>query len=154
VLPWTALLQSLHSALIDELVEKVPEPKPTLGMPIRFSSWKLPEADPSITLYLEYCAFKEGLPGSTKKDGFAVIALTELASKRLSANPEIFWKAVFKRTGSEFTHRNIRPIWSGGISYSAKDLVSSDLQTLTRLIWTPIELSPGERVFFGVGILA
>jgi hypothetical protein len=154
MLPWTALLQSLHSALIDELVERVPEPKPTLGMPIRFSGWKLPDSTNALSLYLEFCEFKEGLPGPTKKEGFAVIALTESASQRLHLTPENFWKAVFKRTGTEFNYRKIRPIWSRGMSCSGDAQSSLEKLAPTRLIWTPIELGPGEKVFFGVGILA
>jgi hypothetical protein len=42
--PWTALLQSLHSALIDEITDRHPEPKPELGLPKKFKSFQFPFA--------------------------------------------------------------------------------------------------------------
>ena len=43
--PWTALLESLHSSLIDELTDRHPEPKPELGMPIRMNAFVAPSAE-------------------------------------------------------------------------------------------------------------
>ena len=40
--PWTALLQSLHSALIDEVTDRHPEPKPELGFPKKQSQFQFP----------------------------------------------------------------------------------------------------------------
>src|ERR1700722_15082723 len=48
--PWTGLFQSVHSALIDELTERHPEPKPELGMPVREASYRIP--DPALSSIL------------------------------------------------------------------------------------------------------
>ncbi len=147
--PWTAVMQSLHSSLIDEVIERASEPKPTLGLPIRLAKWHPPQGDgqssKDLKIVLIDCEFK-----GHKPTGFLSIALSHAASQRLQLSAEQFWQAVFKRAGSEFHRRSIQPI-TGNIEAIATEATSLS-SAVSRLIWTPIELNTNELIFFGVGI--
>ena len=41
--PWNLLLESLHSAQIDQLLARYPDDKPELDLPRRFHGWTLPQ---------------------------------------------------------------------------------------------------------------
>ncbi len=140
--PWTSYLQALHSALIDELVELAPDPKPVLKMPERFNSWILPEATLTSVCIIP-TEFKD------HPLGFGVIALSELAVQRLGLSAHDFWSRIYKKAGVEFHRRNIKPITSDAMTPSQ---VAKDLGKLTRMIWTPVMLAEGEECYFGVGI--
>ena len=63
--PWTALLESLHSALIDEVTDRHPEPKPELGLPKRQSQFAFPSLEAPTTLWVNMSsAIQRGPPCS------------------------------------------------------------------------------------------
>lgn len=144
--PWTALLESLHSSLIDELTERHPEPKPTLGLPVRQSRLELPKSSVSA-LVCEFC-FGEAR-------GFALLAFDEAFMKTIGLAPEDFWKLLTRRAGSEFMRRGIQPV-SGGTRV-LKDLGSELPQGLkgfvepTRAVWIPFQI-PSGSCFLGLAV--
>ncbi len=140
--PWTALLESLHSALIDELVERHPEPKPELGMPVRKTQFSLP--DPSATSWV-LCEVVMGTSA-----GIAVIAMNADCAKTLSATPKDLWDAVLKRAGSEFSRREIKPRVSQLVEPKNTTPLPKGYPEPTRMIWIPIRF-PSGSCYLGVG---
>jgi hypothetical protein len=136
--PWTALLESLHSALIDELTERHPEPKPTLGMPIRQAKLSLPPSAQAVLI----CEFS-----FDEARGFAMLAFEDGFMQALNILPEDLWQAILKRAGSEFMHRQIRP-------------KTGQIQTFTdlkgyidpgRVVWIPFQI-PAGTCYLGLGV--
>jgi len=144
--PWTALLESLHSALVDELTERHPEPKPELGMPSRHRELVLPAAGMAGALICEVGFTQEGGPDLR---GFALFAADLECSAKLGADSRQLWQALIKRAGGEFAFRKIKPRLS-----DVKDLKTAALPTgfptPTRVIWIPFKLNPGV-CYLGVG---
>src|SRR4051794_38124098 len=103
--PWTALLESLHSAMIDELTERHPEPKPELGMPMRRAQFDTP-APSCDQILLSRTAFEDVALGGT---GVALIAMSPEARKLLKLDEKKLWEALLRRAGGEFMHRKIKP---------------------------------------------
>src|SRR4051812_31960997 len=99
--PWTALLESLHSALIDEITERHPDPKPELGMPLRQSRFALPSAKVDAIILSEV--------SFDQSKGIALIATSTACLKTLKITNSDLWKALLKRAGSEFSRRQIQP---------------------------------------------
>src|SRR4051812_46396199 len=102
--PWTAVLQSVHSALIDELTDRHPEPKPELGMPVRQTGYSIP--DPALTSVL-ICGLD--LAGA---QGMIVLASEPGFAKTLKVPMEELWSLILKRAGGEFSRRGIQPVFS------------------------------------------
>lgn len=144
--PWTALLESLHSALIDELTERHPEPKPELGMPQRHRQLALPAPGLQGALICE-ASFALEAGGETR--GFALFAADAEAVLKLKLSSRKLWDALIKRAGREFMFRNIKPRLG-----DAKELPSAELPpgfaTPARVIWIPFKLNPG-TCYLGVG---
>jgi hypothetical protein len=141
--PWTALLESLHSALIDELVERHPEPKPELGMPIRKTQFSLP--DPSATSWILCELVCDG------QRGIAVIAMNADCSKTLDIGPGALWDAVMKRAGAEFSRREIRPRVSQQEEPKNTTPLPKGYPEPGRMIWIPIRL-PAGSCYLGLGV--
>lgn len=154
--PWTALLESLHSALIDELTERRPEPKPGLGLPLRKSSWSMPPTTASRILLVEVTQkdIAQVMPGSPPV-GFVGLALDPECERHLGCDTETLWNAILKRAGSEFARRGIRPLVSRTLSTDQKAGLPASLaksaQEPTRVVWIPLSLGEGS-VFLGLGI--
>ncbi len=133
--PWTALFEAFHSALIDELTERHPEPKPELGLPIRTASADLPH--PTLE---DVAVYRIGF-GEAK--GYIVIAMDSLGSKAIGANSEELWASLLKRCGQEFSLRKIQPRIEG-----REEL--SQIQ-VGRVVWIPIQISGG-RCFLALAV--
>lgn len=144
--PWTALLESLHSALVDELTERHPEPKPELGMPQRHRELQLPTPGLVGALICEVSFTQEGGPDIR---GFALFAADPECSVKLKADSHKLWLALVKRAGGEFAFRGIKPRMS-----DAQELVTAQLPAgfpvPSRVIWIPFKLNPGS-CYLGVG---
>lgn len=96
---WNQLLESMHSALIDELVQLHPEPKPELGMPSRHRGYGLFSGSPyaTCTVSLE------------KKQGAIFLLLDSKASNDLKMSASELLTKVLKRAQTEFSRRGIVP---------------------------------------------
>lgn len=136
--PWTALLQSLHSALIDEVADRHPEPKPELGLPKKQSQFQFPA--PNV-LWI-----KTSFPGTS---GAVLIAYQPEFFKDLKINPLQFWELISKRAGSEFARRQISPGFGKPTEFKDTDVIPSELSVLPRIVWIPITL-PAGSCWFGI----
>ncbi|HUP57158.1 MAG TPA: hypothetical protein VM598_06875 [Bdellovibrionota bacterium] len=140
--PWTAILQSVHSALIDELTDRHPEPKPELGMPLRENHYRVP--DPSLTSVLA-CGIEisgqRGVLFLAGEPGFA---------KKLGLAPTELFQAVLKRAGGEFMHRGIRPVFSAPVTVLGSSPLPGDLPVPGRVVWIPFKI-PAGTCFLGLG---
>jgi len=145
--PWTALLQSLHSALIDELTDRHPEPKPELGMPSRQGRWSSP--DPALSEIL-LC---EVLLDSAS--GIAFLAAEPGFTQSLKLSLPELWDLIFQRAGSEFMRRGIKPKvgrrdqTQNGTKLPAK--LPEGYPQPGRIVWIPFKI-PGGTAYLGMGI--
>ncbi len=146
--PWTALLQALHSAMIDELVERHPEPKPELGLPARKNQWEMPGSLDSATEVL-IVSVEIG-----EQRGIVSLVLSPLGQKTLGCAAQRLWEHVLSRAKVDFARKGIQP--QTGIpqvfNYQGAQIdLPSNLHQPTRLIWTPFRLA-GEAIFLGIGL--
>ena len=132
--PWSALMESLHSALIDELNARWPEQKPTLGLPKRDSQFVLPATDA--------CVVTVSIGGSPP--GLAALALDPSLTKG-GQSAQKLWSAVTDRARVEFAHRKISPAFGNTATKAPSDVRPS------RVIWIPIRVDAGQ-LWLGVGI--
>jgi len=144
--PWTALLESLHSALIDEVTDRHPDPKPELGLPKRQSQFAFPASDVPTTLWLEVTFTTAA--GASK--GAAMLAFQPgfLKDLKLKTSQQL-WEAMLKRAGSEFARRQIQPVFGGLSELASSSPVPKELGALPRIVWIPIKL-PGGDCYFGI----
>jgi hypothetical protein len=143
--PWTALLQSLHSALIDEVTDRHPEPKPELGLPKRQSRFDFPSALTKKILVVDV-----SIPTSDgASEGFAMLGFQPefLNAAQLKA-PEL-WSAMLKRAQSDFSRRNISPIFGKPSELKSSADASKELLALKQIVWIPISVPQGE-CWFGI----
>ena len=140
--PWTALLESLHSALIDELTERHPEPKPTLGLPIRQANLTLPRAQLSV-LAVEF-SFDNGR-------GLVMVASEAGFMRALELTPLNFWKAIVKRAGSEFMRRFIKPKSGAVRELKLGEPIPENWIHPSRVVWIPFQLPQG-TCFLGMAV--
>ncbi len=132
--PFTALFESLHSAWIDEIIERHPDPKPILEMPVRMNELKLP------LLEFEQVGWVEVELGDRK----AVIVLAHQvhAIEDLGLSVRDLWEKMLTRAGAEFLRRNINP--RVGKFDLAQGLLSEAYPLpITRLIWVGAKLKNG-----------
>ncbi len=140
--PWTAVLQSVHSALIDELTDRHPEPKPELGMPVRGNEYRVP--DPSLTSVLACVVEISG------QRGVVFLANEPSFTQALGQSaPELF-KALLKRAGGEFLHRGIKPVFSEPVTLLGASALPADFPTPGRVVWIPFKL-PSGSCYLGLG---
>lgn len=139
--PWTGLLEALHSALIDELTDRHPEPKPVLDLPRRHSSWTIPGQD--VTTILR-CEFQFG-----DQAGTALLALAPPFAQALGLTPILLWQAVLKRAGSEFHLRHLHPKLGPVNEFSTAAPPPENLGRARRLVWIPLQI-PAGRCFLGL----
>ncbi len=144
--PWTALLESMHSALIDEINERLPNAKPELGLPIRRSRWEVPATAASKILVSQI-----DLAGIS---GFLAVALDAASTKKLGITPNDLWKALLKRAGTEFHRREIKPQISTPLETDDKARLPKGLgegaREPSKVIWIPIGVGGGQ-IFLGLG---
>ena len=141
--PWTAVLQSVHSALIDELTDRHPDPKPELGLPVRQSGYVLPEPGLSSVLVCEL-----ELVGTR---GILLIASEPGFGRALKLGPEELWSAILKRAGGEFARRGIQPAFYSPLNVVGGGPLPKHLPIPGRLVWIPFSI-PGGRCFLGMGV--
>lgn len=141
--PWTALLESLHSAMIDELIGTYPDLKPQLGMPIRQREYRLPTSSVSSVVVCEILLERaRGL-------GFLAGDASFNQAIRLSI-PEL-WDKILKRAGSEFFRREIRPKLGLTLSLVPTEDLPKRMGEPTRVIWIPVKIGAGS-CYLGMGV--
>jgi hypothetical protein len=139
--PWTSLLQSLHSALIDEVTDRHPEPKPELGLPKKFTAFQFPSQAASRLFWV-----KTSFPDS---HGAVLIAYHEKFFEALKLDAAGFWDLISKRAVFEFTRRQIAPVFEVQVGLVASGKVPVELGAFPRVVWIPIILPSGE-CWFGI----
>jgi hypothetical protein len=139
--PWTALLQSLHSALIDEVTDRHPEPKPELGLPKKQSAFQFP-SDAATKMIWVKTSFGP-------LNGAVLIAYQDEFMKALNVNAGQFLGLISKRAGSEFTRRQIAPAFQTPAELKNSDKIPAELSALPRIVWIPITL-PAGSCWFGI----
>lgn len=142
---WTAVLESLHSALIDELTERCPEPRPGLGMPLRRAVLDLP--NPAIT---ELIGLEIEVDAS-RGVGLLAVDAKALNTLQMKTATEL-WSALAHRAGSEFSHRGIRPRFGSLTPIPVSNpACPAGWSSPNRVIWIPVSLVPG-LVYLGLGV--
>ncbi|MCM2276993.1 MAG: hypothetical protein NDJ89_02835 [Oligoflexia bacterium] len=139
---WTAVLESLHSALIDELVERHPEPKPTLGMPVRQRQPVSPVPGGKVLL----CELLPNGEGPEAVRGAALLAFDPGFMKALGIGHVAFWQALLKRAGTEFQRRQIQPRIGNPVEIPAGTAalaLPAGYGEPTRVIWVPFQIPEG-----------
>ena len=159
--PWTALLESLHSALIDEFNERFPDDKPELGIPKRLSRFTPPEPDLDLVIHeVTQAAAVAGETSATSaapaQRGFAMLAFDAAFARALgramdSARPEDLWIALVRRAGSEFMRRGIKPVVGPSQFLRVEGTLPAGLVEPTRVIWSPFRVAGG-RCYLGIGV--
>ena len=139
---WKGLLEALHSALIDELTERHPEPKPELGMPSRHPRWETPDPRVSVVLVAEACF------GPAR--GLAAIAFDAGLEPKLASSAGALWSATLKRAGGELQRRGIKPAVSDPAELKAPFSLPAAFPAPSLLIWIPVRLA-GKGCYLGVG---
>lgn len=137
--PWTALFESLHSALIDELCERHPKPKPELGLPVHHSQWNRPD---SLRALIWSCEVT--LDGK----GYAMIAAEPEFLKKLKLTGPELWQAILRRAGGELSRRGIKPVLDPLDELKGQTKPSNEIK---RLVWIPIRL-PAGSCFLGLAV--
>src|SRR5688572_26146042 len=103
--PWNGLLESLHSAVIDEVTDILRSgeggEKPVLGMPTRIGTWKMPDPAPH-KLLVATVAFGAG-------SGIGLVAFGADTARVLKTDLRAFYDAVLARAAMELERRGLRP---------------------------------------------
>jgi len=141
--PWTAIFQSVHSALIDELTERHPEPKPELGMPVREADYRVP--DPALTSVLVTEV------GIGEARGILFLASEPGFARALKLPAPELWAAIMKRAGAEFMRRGVRPVLSEPVTLLATSPLPVHLPQVGRVVWIPFRI-PAGRCHLGLGV--
>lgn len=161
--PWTSLLQSLHSAFLDELVERHPDPPPELGLPLRVRGFGLPEGR-DLRLWVQEIEFAPAGDGGGGKSsrhpaqGLGLLALEAAALSPLGlVDGSALWESMLRRAGAEFLRRGIQPRFGKGVALDGNDGVATlpdSFAAPAAVVWIPVRLSAGgidSRCFFGIG---
>ena len=144
--PFTAMLQACHSALIDELCDRYPEPKPELGLPVRLGQWKSPDA----AIERAYAALFE-FGSEVGSEGIIALCTDDSLLPALGLTLEALTQAWIRRCGTEFHRRSIAPAlrpfeWTPFVASQA----TVGIQEVTRIVWMPIRLKGG-ALHLGIG---
>lgn len=140
--PWTALLESLHSSLIDELTELHPEPKPILGMP----TWQRRIQLPQLKVTLVLCEFEFG-----SQKGLSLLTAPPDLITSLRTTPMDLWSSILKCSEKEFCRRKISP--KIGVAHEFPDCDALPLGYVEPrgAIWIPFEI-PAGKMNLGLGV--
>ena len=139
--PWNGILESLHSALIDALIEEFPDIKPELGMPIRRDAWSL---EPDVTrMVVHELTCEQG-------QALAAIGINDAAhaalKKRPTSSPEKFLELLMRRAEPDFKRRGL------SVTSRSADLTATSISP-TRVIWIPLRISQkNDALVFHLGI--
>ncbi|MBC7692368.1 MAG: hypothetical protein H7222_11445 [Methylotenera sp.] len=143
---WKGVLETFHSCLIDELLHRFPNSRPTLGMPIKFDAWQLENTAKFATL----CDISHA--GSR---GIAAVSFNDQAYHSVgggsSEHPHVFWNACVHRCALELSRRQLKVTLSVPLQYKAGDAYPKNLIQPTRLIWIPIGIE-NQSFHLGIGI--
>jgi len=142
--PWTTLLESFHSSLIDELIERHPEPKPELGLPTRKPKFELPETGLASVI----CATADFGSSPT---GCVALCLSAGAAKKLKLQSSELWAAVGKRAVVEFGHRGIQPRLGQATPLGAGGTLPAGFSEPQRMVWIPFRIG-GDVIYLGMGV--
>ena len=154
--PWTALLESLHSALIDELNARLPKLKPELGMPMRSRDLGLPSPELKALLAAEIIFVREeavaaaATAGGTESRGMVLLACDPECLAKLGIPTREMWDAILKRAGQEFMVRKIQPRVGHVTEIIPPIALPQGFAVPARVIWIPFRLNPGS-CYLGVG---
>jgi len=141
--PWTALLESFHSSLIDELVARLPKEKPELGMPFRHSEWRLPPQTDARFLITEVT-----IDGSR---GLALLGLEPALEPHLCSIEEL-WRAMLQRAGGEFSRRGVQPIFHRPVPLGHGNTeLPAGSPIPARVVWIPFRLLT-HALFLGLAV--
>lgn len=139
---WNVLLECLHSACIDELVERHPEPKPVLGLPIQQNGMSAPEGTGRFLM------IPAQLTHSGKRAGILCLAITPDVPLEVGKDLPDLWSRIVERAARDFARRQVRA------DFEAPKL-SDALQTGTlkprHALWYPFGLKSG-KLYFGIAI--
>ena len=141
--PWTGLFQSVHSALIDELTERHPEPKPELGMPMREATYRLPDPQLSSILVCEV--------NLSEQRGVLLLASDPGFCQALKLQALEFWDAIMKRAETELSRRALKPMLSRPLTLLASSPLPAQFPVLGRVVWIPFRIPEG-RCHLGLGV--
>jgi hypothetical protein len=146
--PWNQLLESLHSSLIDELVDRINDTKPELGLPKREAGLLWP--DPSVAELLVIDLTLSAAGSEATGSGQVFIGLDPHATQRLNLAAEALWQKMLVRAKKlEFPRRKLAPHFASPRKIRPNE--ANPGQAPSRVIWIPFGLLPG-RVYLGVGI--
>ena len=140
--PFTAFFESLHSAWIDELTERFPEPKPELGMPQKFSVLQAPSLEIAEVLRVEV-----DIDG---RKGVVLLAVSKKAIHELNCGAGALWASIALRAVKEFQFRKIQPRLSEEALHLDANWTKKRIDGMSRLVWVPVSLG-GAQCFLGVG---
>ena len=142
--PWNGILESLHSALIDTLIEEFPDSKPELGMPVRRDAWSLqPEVTRLVAREL-VCDQARALAGIGIND-----AAQSAIEKAAKTTIEEFLDKLMRRAEPDFKRRGLCVT----IKACEPRLDSAVTVTPTRVIWIPLRISQkNDTLVFHLGI--
>lgn len=139
--PWKELLESLHSAFMDELRDRLGADRTLeLGMPTPFAGWGL--ADPALT---EGRIAPVSLDG---REGWAFLAAAPDAVHWARGDVAAYWQGVLVRARGEFIRRGIAPAFGAERPWSAAGGFPGAAPA--RLIWMPVRVQ-GRAIAVAVG---
>ncbi len=144
---WKELFQSLHSAMIDELNDRLPDEKPELGLPFRGARWTSPTASLAEAA-VQVMSFPQ-----TPIPGFAAIVLEAGARQTLNCGASQFLDAVVRRSEADRERRRLRLVAQKLEHLEDAGKLAAGLPPPDRVLWTPIGISGG-RCFLAVAIRA
>lgn len=134
---WTVVLDSFHSALIDEMNAKLPQEKPVLGLPRRSKDFSFPDSRDPKGIQAVYVPVFSEIAG-TKGGGIILAVESRFCELMGLSTIDDFYRVLFQRIGSEFTKRNIKP------RIGQVEKLSGQLPPGTpppeKVIWIPFEL--------------
>ena len=140
--PWNALLESFHSALIDELNERLPDLKPELSLPRRTPGFSLSELRIS-----EAWGVPVEMSSAQPTRGKFFLGMSQKAGARLKLSVDALAASVLKRAQkNEFSRRGISPQFESGVLQ--KEAAPKEVSLI---IWMPMAIE-GEPIHLGIGI--
>lgn len=147
---WNSLLESLHSALIDELNEQFSNQKPTLGMPLRQNGFSFPRDYESSVLQAQPQNSFQLVTGSILLEhtlGRVTLLGVKAQESKLTLIIEKIFQASLRRAEEEFKRRHILPQWNGALKKEAP--IAEECKSIKMTIWIPMELG-GWRLALGI----
>jgi len=138
--PWTALLESLHSATLTVLRTRSPDATIEVGLPSRHTQWELCKAiaeavSPTFAIgqHVEFLSNDPNLPSH----GFTGILLMSEGSPAIGQyEPNDLWIEIQTTAAEIYTRKGIRPHFTPVQEFQAK--ANPPPFDASRLVWIPI----------------